>query len=545
MYKGGASYTVRSATAIRYAGLIIPIILTIYGCLIQIDFIVSDRSSSWTEFIAISFWALLISILQFLRPSKTKLDSSLRLIALHLLAGAYLILISGLESPFLGLWLLLMIASNIYFSRRGLTLSVVGFFLTVALDIALWSQNGPNLVIFDLIALIGVLTAAYAIVSIVKSDQAVAKGALDRSKAQEALQKDRILTIVNNLTVGVLSTDSAGIIKVYNAASLDLLDTNDSLNGRHIDEALKVTDQHDTTVSLFDELKKGKGVIKRDDLNYTFSDGESIRLELTYSPIRSSYSRSKKTENFDGYIVILRDVTKSKSLEEERDEFISVVSHELRTPLTIAEGSISNVLVMMDHPDITAKMLSDSVNLAHEQLIFLAHMVNDLSTLSRAERGVADDTETIDIRELMHKLYEEYNKSATQKKLHLNLDLGTTLDSVVISRLYLEELLQNFITNAIKYTKEGIVTVSAKQRSGNVTFTVKDTGIGISKTDQQKIFDKFYRSEDYRTRETSGTGLGLYVAHKLARKLGTSIVMTSRLNHGSSFSISLPIKTKT
>jgi len=70
---------------------------------------------------------------------------------------------------------------------------------------------------------------------------------------------------------------------------------------------------------------------------------------------------------------------------------------------------------------------------------------------------------------------------------------------------------------------------------------VKDTGIGISKSDQQKIFQKFFRSEDYRTRETNGTGLGLYVARKLASKIGTKISFTSRLNHGSTFSFSLPV----
>jgi PAS domain S-box-containing protein len=543
MYKGGANYTKRSATIIRYAGLFVPIILIIYGFLILFGAVSSGRAISPVSFIAFSAWWLFISIIQFVSPSKTAFDSAMRLIVYHLLAGAYLIFVSGIESPLVGCWLLLMIASNTYFSRRGLIWSIVGFGIVIVADIAFWYQTSTSLVIYDLVALVAVLITGMVTLSITRS-QVVAKGALNRSKAHEALQKDRILTIVNNLTVGVLSTDSAGIIRVYNAASLSLIDTNDSLNGRHIDDVLNVVDQDDKKVNMYDELKKVKGVIKRDDLNYSFSDGEVIRLELTYSPIRSSYSRIKKAETYDGYIIIMRDVTKAKSLEEERDEFISVVSHELRTPLTIAEGSISNVKVMMEHPDITHKMLKDSVELAHEQLLYLAHMVNDLSTLSRAERGVADVPETIDIRELMHTLHTEYSKDALAKKLHLDLDLGATLGSVNTSRLYLEELLQNFITNAIKYTKEGKITITAKQKLNVITVTVKDTGIGISKSDQTKIFNKFYRSEDYRTRETSGTGLGLYVAHKLAHKLGTKIVMTSRLNHGSSFSISLPVITK-
>jgi signal transduction histidine kinase len=171
-------------------------------------------------------------------------------------------------------------------------------------------------------------------------------------------------------------------------------------------------------------------------------------------------------------------------------------------------------------------------------------MVNDLSTLSRAERGVADSAEEIDIRQLVTELYAEYAPQAEKKDLHFNLDAGAHLGKVAASRLYLQELLQNFITNSIKYTKEGSVTLEVTNQSGSVTFTVKDTGIGISKTVQAKIFNKFYRSEDYRTRETGGTGLGLYVATKLAKKLNTDIALHSRLNHGSSFSFTLPTISK-
>jgi len=359
-------------------------------------------------------------------------------------------------------------------------------------------------------------------------------------KDDETFQSDRIYAIVNNLTDGVLSTDSNGVIQVYNASSLNLLDTNDNLNGRHIDEVLPLTDQKSGEVSLFKEFKNLKTVVKRDDLEYCFDDGEKIRLELTYAPIRNSYKKSTKSEDNDGYIIIFRDVTKAKSLEEERDEFISVTSHELRTPIAIAEGTISNVQVMMDHPNVTKKMLKDAVDVAHEQILFLAHMVNDLSTLSRAERGVSDAQEDIDVRELAHMLHDKYSNDVKAKKLHLDLDLSPKLGAVHVSRLYIEELLQNFITNALKYTKKGSITIIFTEKDDVITFAVKDTGIGLSKTDKTKIFEKFYRSEDYRTRETSGTGLGLYIAAKLAHKLNTKIELTSRLNFGSTFSFSLP-----
>ena len=86
------------------------------------------------------------------------------------------------------------------------------------------------------------------------------------------------------------------------------------------------------------------------------------------------------------------------------------------------------------------------------------------------------------------------------------------------------------------------MTLHIRKTDKGILFAVKDTGIGISKTDQKRIFEKFYRSEDYRTRETSGTGLGLYVVQKLAHKLGVTVEVKSRLNHGSTFSFVLPLK---
>ncbi len=540
MYKGGPNYTSQSAKIIRYAGLFVPVILVIYGLLIKADYVESPQVFNDFGFLTISFWFLFVSVVQFLVPSRTKRDSAIRLIAYHLLAAAYLLFVSGISSPLVAFWILLLIASNTYFSKDGLNASVIFFTIIVFIDIYFWHNISTTIVIYDLATVIAIVLSGIVLLSISRA-QSVERGALSASKAQQNLQRDQISTIVNNISSAIISTDKNGLIKVYNAASLSLLDTNDNLNGKFIDDVINLSDTSKANISLFELLKAAKSSQTRDDLNYAYNDDEKIRLEITFSPIRGNYSQIHRRESVDGFVVIMRDITKSKSLEEERDEFISVASHELRTPITIAEGTISNVQVMMQHPNATKEMLTDAVDLAHDQILYLAHMVNDLSTLSRAERGVADNAETIDIREMIHKIYEEYHKDAADKDLHLNLDLGATLGQVSASRLYLEEMIQNFVTNAIKYTKQGSITISVKQKLGIVKFSIKDTGIGISKSDQTKIFQKFFRSEDYRTRETSGTGLGLYVAAKLAHKLKTKIQLVSRLNHGSTFSFEMPV----
>lgn len=359
---------------------------------------------------------------------------------------------------------------------------------------------------------------------------------LSKLRTKQNDQRESLLTIINGTTQAIFTVSSRGRIRIYNAAMLNLMDTNASLSGKRVDDVMTLQGLDGEPISLF-SLMKGSSHFERDDLNLRFADGDTIRLHLSVNKIQSAFSAEHQADG-EGYVCIARDVTKQKSLEEERDEFISVVSHELRTPVTIAEGTVSNVQYFLDNGADPTK-LSVALKDAHEQILLLASMINDLGTLSRAERGVGDTLENIDIKELSETVYHNYQSTAKKKGLTLNLDLGVRLGSLTTSRLYLEELLQNLVTNAIKYTEKGSVTIQVTRSPKGVLFTVKDTGIGISKTDIKHIFEKFYRSEDYRTRETSGSGLGLYVVTKLMQKLGTKIDVTSRLNHGSTFSFVL------
>ncbi len=535
MQRGGPVINQRTAQIMRFAGVGMPVLLFIYGILVHYRLVDYSHYVSDTVFLGLMIPWILYGIYQVIFPSRTWKISGIRFAIYHVFSAIYLIYVTGFSTPFVATWVLLFLAIYAYFGNFGLRISVFTFILIGELDIMVHPSNN-ELIITNSLMMFAVLLVGLTAVAIARV-QEIDGAELARTKALESLQRDRVLTIINNLADAVMSTDEDGVIRVYNAACLNLLDTNASLNGHHIDEVIKLNEGKKPT-SLFRLLKESSSVVIRDDLTMPIED-ETVRLEVTYSPIRNSY-RGKHIKPKDGYMVILRDITKAKSLEEERDEFISVVSHELRTPITITEGTISNVQLMMDRGSTDKKVLSGALAMAHEQVVYLSKMVNDLSTLSRAERGVADTPEKIEVHTLVDDLYKEYAPQARSRNLTFDLDLDTHLGQVTASSLYLKELLQNFITNAIKYTREGGVTLAVKRKNDAITFEIRDTGIGISRSDQGKIFTKFYRSEDYRTRETSGTGLGLYVAAKLAKKLGTKIVMKSRLNHGSSFSIELP-----
>lgn len=541
MTSGGISVKQQTRQVTRFAALVLPLLLIPYSWLIHTNILDASHYAGNTVFFAIMAPWVILSLIQVIFPASNKYGIVFRLSAYHAFVVAYILFVSGFTTPFIAAWSLLLFATYLYFAESGLYLNLITLAAVAMIDIAL-HLGDDLLVLSDTISVLSIVLIGI-VISVLARIQEADSAELLRSKAKESLQRDRINTLINNLADAVISTDEKGNVQVYNAAALNLLDTNDNLNGRHINKILQVHGKDGQPVNIFEDFKQTRGMTVRDDLLMEIED-ETIRLEITSSPIRSSYSRLKKPASPDGYMLILRDVTKAKSLEEERDEFISVVSHELRTPITVAEGTISNVQLMVERGNLPQDTLERSLASAHEQVMFLSRMVNDLSTLSRAERGIADASEPINVRELCESLYNEYAPQATKKKLHFNLDTAGKLGTITTSRLYLHELLQNFITNAIKYTKEGSITLLVERDGPMIRFEVKDTGIGISKSDQGKIFNKFYRSEDYRTRETGGTGLGLYVAAKLAKKLKTTIEVKSRLNHGSSFSVALPADDK-
>jgi PAS domain S-box-containing protein len=350
------------------------------------------------------------------------------------------------------------------------------------------------------------------------------------------LEHERLLSLVNSMADCVIAVDRRLHIVIYNGAALNILDLNSEMQGKPIDSVFHPIDKNGQPIDLIKYIQEVKTPKIDRDLRLEYSDDSVVNLYLSITPVYRGFAHG----GHDGFVLVLRDITREKSLEEERDEFISVVSHELRTPIAIAEGNISNAQFIADKaegiPEIKKALAS-----AHDQILFLSAMMNDLAMLSRAERGkLTVEAEAINVQELIESLIDNYKPEADAKNLQLTSEVASDLGVLHSSKLYVREILQNFITNSLKYTQKGGITIGARPQDGGVMFAVADTGIGISKSDQTKIFHKFFRSEDYRTRSTGGTGLGLYVTKKLAGLLHAEISLESRLNHGSTFRIFIP-----
>lgn len=445
--------------------------------------------------------------------------------------------IVGFKTPIFLAWLTIAIVADIYFSFRRALVVIIAMFLSLTAWVILREQNLSTTTIALLYASALGLAAITGVVSVVWRLTNDSVRNLEDSHTKQDFEHQQLSSLINSMADGVVAVDTAGQVILFNGAALEVLDRNGLHTGENINDVLAPIDVDNQPVDMWARIQTITKPMTDRDLRLNYSDGSVINLYVSIAPVHLGFGEQGQ----HGHVILLRDITREKSLEEERNEFVSVVSHELRTPIAIAEGNISNAQFIVEKSgDMDA--IKQALDEAHSQTLFLADMINDLSTLSRAERGVLTlDLEQVDIKQLMTELTNNYTPEAAKKGLSLATNVDPTVQSLSSNKLYVREVLQNFITNAIKYTKEGGITLSARQLpDGGVEFQVSDTGIGISKSDQARVFDKFFRSEDYRTRETNGTGLGLYVTAKLARLLHADISLHSTLNQGSTFTIVIP-----
>lgn len=437
------------------------------------------------------------------------------------------------------LWIIVLSTTGILFGRTSYTVGVVVMVLTTVLSPI------PSYYTLDHIVALSITVVLTIFASFLfyryREWGLIELRDYNRLKRRERLQTRRLRAVVNNLKDALISISPDGVVQLYNSAALNLLDTNTDILGKDVDQVVQLVDENNNPLLLSRLIKQTKRTTERTDLKLSYGKGQYINLRMAIIPIKNQFG-SKNDRDLDGVIIMASDITRQKSLDDERDEFIGVVSHELRTPVAIAEGALSNLQLLLDRngdPHVFASTLDS----AHKQILYLGQMVNDLSTLSRAQRGLYMNDEDIDITEFMTSLYNKYADEAKARNLRMVVNINVK-GKVTVPSMVIEEIMQNLITNAIKYTDKGGITIGVEPVTNDgkhAKFYVKDTGIGISKADQEHIFQRFWRSEDYRTRQTNGTGLGLHVVEQLATKIGAKVNVDSELNVGSTFSIILPV----
>ncbi len=249
---------------------------------------------------------------------------------------------------------------------------------------------------------------------------------------------------------------------------------------------------------------------------------------------------SVRAAETSGAVIVLHDITELRKLERVRRDFVANVSHEFKTPLTAIQGFAETLLAgAIDDPQNRLRFLE--IILEHSRR--LARLTDDLLKLSKMD---ADKLE-LEIRRLSVSLFvesciETTQRPAAEKHLRISVNLAEHMPDIAADRRRLAEILQNLLDNAMQYTPSGgQVMVSASADGGEVTFTVSDTGIGIPRADQSRIFERFYRVDVARSREVGGTGLGLSIAKHLVEAHGGRIWVESEVGQGSQFHFTVPI----
>ena len=243
---------------------------------------------------------------------------------------------------------------------------------------------------------------------------------------------------------------------------------------------------------------------------------------------------------------IVHDITKEVEVDRAKTEFVSLASHQLKTPLTSIKWLSEGLLAAKDEP-LTEKQKLYVDNI-HESSRHMVEMVNDLLNMSRIELGtLALTISEFDLVELSKSVWLEQRPTAEQRKIQVDMRLPTSLPKLKADTNLVRMILQNLLSNAIKYTPEGgSVIYELTEGTGGtgheiLFLRVTDTGIGIPKSEQDKMFNKLYRAQNAQSLVPDGTGLGLYVVKTILDRAGGGITFESVEGKGTTFYVSIPL----
>ncbi|GMT42285.1 MAG: hypothetical protein IEMM0002_0696 [bacterium] len=234
----------------------------------------------------------------------------------------------------------------------------------------------------------------------------------------------------------------------------------------------------------------------------------------------------------------LAELKAEQELSKMQNIFVVSINHEFRTPLTGVIGFSETILRMLENKNLTWEKLKGYAQHILDSGNRLAKLLNDVAELLVIAKGVRFVTEEISLPKLMEELFAEVAELTGGKNLDLETDFPQGLPLVKADRKRLTQILMNVFDNAVKFTEEGTVRISAKNSGGCVTVSISDTGIGIAESELPTIFERFNKIDDSGFK--SGTGLGLYICENLIELMGGRIWVESELGKGVTCNFTLP-----
>ena len=364
--------------------------------------------------------------------------------------------------------------------------------------------------------------------------------ALSNALNQMALQlEDRIKTITNqsneseavlsSMVEGVLAVDAAENIIRLNKAAGKLLEIKpDSAEGRPIHEVVRNS-------LLREFIERTLSGIENVETDLTIGNQNEIFLQAHGAVLKDMQEKSI------GAVIVLNDVTRLRRLETVRKDFVANVSHELKTPITLIKGFVETLQQGALEKREEAERFLDIMS---KQVERLNAIIEDLLSLSRLEQDSdksAISMEKTKVIQILESAIRDCESKLLEKKISIQLNCSNELEVFANSPL-LNQAVLNLVDNALKYSEQGEkITVEAFVTGTEIVIEVQDWGCGIGSEHLPRLFERFYRIDQARSRQMGGTGLGLAIVKHIVQEHGGSVSVNSTLGKGSRFSIHLPI----
>ncbi|MDR6226613.1 two-component system histidine kinase PnpS [Desmospora profundinema] len=336
----------------------------------------------------------------------------------------------------------------------------------------------------------------------------------------------RLTGVIETMESGLLMVDSRKKVTLANQAIHRFFDikTSQLLRKPLPDRAVF----HDLHTLIEECMQSGERV--RDELHLYFPEERIIEVNLT--PIWGE-------KDGMGVVAVLHDITAIRRLEKMRTEFVANVSHELKTPVTSLRGFAETLL---DGAAEDPQMRREFLEIIHRESLRLERLIGDLLDLSKVEsRKMPLQLEPIRVKELTYPAIQTVIEAMKKKGLRFRLDLEEDFE-VQVDKDRFSQIVINLLSNAMSYTPSGgSVTLSAGKEKDHWWIRVSDTGIGIPEEDLPRIFERFYRVDKARSRESGGTGLGLAIVKHLVESHHGEIYVDSQAGKGTAFTLRFPL----
>lgn len=351
---------------------------------------------------------------------------------------------------------------------------------------------------------------------------------LEQQQIDLKTSEERIYSLINHLIIGVMLLDENRCIRIVNPVMNELLGVN--LYGK--------------ISHLYTDYVKSAELIELIEESYVINEAVNSEI-LIYFPEEKTLDANVvpvpgKEQGEQSYIVLLYDITEIRRLENIRTDFAANVSHELRTPITALKGFSETLL---DGAMYDEEVLVEFLEIMLKESTRLDSMVQDILQLSKLEqRKVSVSNDWIRIREVTEEIFQILQQKIELKQMSYSIEEKTPV-SIFTNREQLKQVLMNLIANAITYTPEkGTVIVDISQVADEAQIQIIDSGIGIPEKERTRIFERFYRVDKARSRNSGGTGLGLSIVKWLVDSMNGQIELYSEVNVGTTFKVILPIE---